>query len=399
MSLRSYLGPRSFFAVTALLLFAGYASALPGDVDQTFNAGAITRDNLTTSVRTIAVQSDGKILIGGDFDKVAGNNRNFIARLNSDGSFDNGFNAVSLQKYLSGSAGAVYKIVIQPDGQILVAGAFQVGIDIKVIVRLNPDGSLDGTFNSDGGGSFAYTIVLQPDGKIIVAGQMANFGGSQSRGIVRLNQNGSLETSLGLAANLTNDVYGVALQSDGKIVVGGNFFVIGSTPTQNNIARLNANGMLDTSFNVGSGTNNTVYATAIQANGKIIAGGFFTNFNGTPRTQIARINPDGSIDSSFAPNIIGGGGVFTIRLLPKAKILVGGGLGSISGNVRSGLARFNLDGSIDAFYPSGGAINNTVYAVAYQPGGGTLIGGRFTSVGGNPRAHLARLIGGRPLNP
>lgn len=389
----------SCFIVVIPTLVSDQAFALAGDVDPTFNAGAITRDNLTTVVRTIAVQADGKVLIGGDFDKVSGNNRNFIARLNFDGSFDAGFNASALQKFLSGSAGAVYKVVVQPDGKILVGGAFQVGVDIKVIVRLNSDGSIDATFNSDGGGSFAQAIVLQPDGKIVVAGQLANFGGVQSRGIVRLNQNGSLDTSLGLVANLTNNIYAVALQADGKIVLGGNFFVIGSSPTVNNIARLNSNGTFDSSFNVGTGTNNTVYAIAIQPNGKVVAGGFFTNYNGTSRTQIARINTDGTIDNSFAPNIIGGGGVFSIRLLPKGKMLLAGGLGSISGNVRSGLARLNFNGSLDAFYPSGGAINNAVYAIDYQSGGGTLIGGTFTSVGGNPRSHFARLIGGRPLGP
>jgi len=365
--------------------------AAPGDLDAAFNAGAITRDGLTTSVDAIAVQPDGKILIGGAFDSVGGTARTFIARLNSNGAIDPTF-AASLQKFGGGSLGSVRSIVIQPDGKILVGGSFQVGVDIKMIVRLDTNGSLDATFNSDGGGSFAQTIVLQPDGKIIVAGQMANFGGVQSRGLVRLNSNGSLDVSLGLAADLQNNILAVALQTDGKIVVGGTTFVGGTSPLQNNIARLNTNGTLDTTFAVGTGANNTVNALAVQPDGKIIAGGFFTSFNGTARATVARLNADGSVEPTFAPNIIGGGGVFTIFLQSKGKILLGGGLGSINGQTRSGLARFNADGSLDSFYPSGGAINNIVRAIAYQPCGKILIGGNFTSVGGTTRTHLARLI-------
>ena len=373
---------KPYMAALFAAMFFGFVLnvfAVPGDVDLTFDAGAIANANSGSSqVSAVVIQPDGKILIGGYFTSVNGTARDLITRLNSDGSVDLSFNA-TIQS--SPNFGAVGAIALQPDGKILVGGHFLVGIEVKNVVRLNANGSLDGSFSPDElGGSFVSVIVLQPDGKVIIGGQIGNYGGVSGRGIVRLNSNGSLDTPLGLNSGLQNTVYSIALQADGKIIAGGDFFVIGSTPLQSKIARLNANGTLDSSFNIGSGADNNVQAVAVQPDGKILVGGSFANFNSTPQGQIVRLGVDGSFDTSFTAGITGSSGVWTMTLQPDGKILLGGFIGFVNGINRRGIARLNPDGSLDSFYPTGGAggANNLVRAVALQADGKVLIGGDFT---------------------
>lgn len=396
MKRRAAIQLKSSIVLFLAIIFCGSSAiyGASGDVDLTFDAGAIVNANAGFSqVNAVVVQPDGKILIGGFFTSVNGTVRDLVARLNADGSLDSSFNA-AVQS--NASFGSVSAIALQTDGKILVGGHFLVGTDVKNVVRLNANGSLDGSFSpNELGGSFVDAIVIQPDGKIIIGGQIGNYDGVSGRGIVRLNPNGTLDTPLGLNSNLQNTVYAIALQADGKIIAGGNFFVIGSTPQQNNIARLNANGTLDTSFANNGGADNIVNAVAVQPDGKILIGGAFANFNGAPRGQITLLNADGSFDSAFTANINGSGGVVAITLQPDGKILLGGFIGFINGINRRGIARLNADGSLDSFYPTGGAggANNLVRSVALQADGKVLIGGDFTSVGSVSRSRLARLQG------
>ncbi len=382
------------FFLAVFFLPPSAVKAAPGDLDLTFDAGAIVNSNSGISqVNAVVVQPDGGILIGGYFTSVNGTNRDIITRLNSDGSLDLSFNT-PVQS--NANFGSVIAIALQPDGKILVGGHFLIGTDVKNVVRLNANGSLDGTFSpNETGGSFVDTIVLQPDGKVIIGGQIGNYDNVSGRGIVRLNSNGTLDTPLGLNANLQNTVFSIALQTDGKIIVGGNYFVIGSTPQQNNIARLNANGTLDSTFAIGSGADNQVQGVAVQPDGKILVGGSFANFNGTTQNQIVRLNVDGSFDPSFTASITGSSGVWTIKLQPDGKILLGGAVGFVNGINRRGIARLNANGSLDSFYPMGGAggANNLVRAVDLQADGKVLIGGDFTLVGSVSRSRIARLQG------
>ncbi len=380
--------------LAAVCLVSSNVHAAPGDLDLTFNAGAVVNSSSSfISVEAIVTQPDGKILVGGAFTGVNGVARNQLFRLNSDGSLDLSFNTPLLFNSLVGN---VTSLALQPDGKILVGGHLLIGIDVKNVVRLNANGSHDSSFSpNELGGSSVNVIVLQPDGKIIIGGQIGNYGGVSGSGIVRLNQNGSLDASLGLVSGLENTVYSAALQADGKIIVGGQFSVSGTTPVQRNIARLNTNGTLDSSFVIGSGADNNVNAIAIQPDGKILVGGIFANFNGTPRNQIVRLNPTGSFDSAFTASSTSGAGVLTIKLQSNGKIILGGGFGFVNGVQQSVIARLNANGSLDSFYPRNPPTNgadNLVRAIAYQPCGKILIGGDFFTVAGVPRSRLARLI-------
>jgi uncharacterized delta-60 repeat protein len=150
------------------------------------------------------------------------------------------------------------------------------------IVRINTDASYDSTFiPSSSINNSINTIAIQNDQKIVC-------GTFSSPGIFRLNTSGSLDTSFNNGQNgFNNTLLGIAIQSDGKILAGGIFTSYNGTSI-NRIVRLNTDGSIDSSFNIGSGFNNWVYSVAIQNDGKILAGGIFTSYNGTSINRIDR---------------------------------------------------------------------------------------------------------------
>ncbi|HEX3228065.1 MAG TPA: delta-60 repeat domain-containing protein, partial [Pyrinomonadaceae bacterium] len=220
-------------------------SAAGGDIDPSFNPGAGASGS-TATVLAVAVQTDGKIVVGGTFSQAAGQARGNIA-------------------------------------------------------RFNPDGSLDPTFLSSGVGANGdvSALFVQPDGKIVICGDFTTVNGSARNRIARLNSDGTLDfTFLATGSGANFVVNAAALQSDGKIVIGGRFTTINGT-TRNHIARINSDGTLDASFlAAGSGINGDVFSLALQTDGKTLIGGFFTSVNGTARNGIARLNSDGTNDAS-----------------------------------------------------------------------------------------------------
>ena len=266
----------------------------------------ITRDeNFTasvtggTGVRAVVLQPDGKVLIGGDFTGVNGASRGCVARLNSDGSLDQSFADPAAGK---AEAPIVLSLALQPDGRVLIAGSFGAvgGIPRNNLARLNADGTLDGSFQADGTGADGevHAIVLQPDGKILIGGAFRNVAGVTRPGIARLNGDGTLDRAFG-SAGTNGAVDAVALQPDAKIVVGGDFTLVNGV-NRNRIARLDANGNLDPSFQSLTGADNRVRALVLQADGKIIIGGAFTTFDEVRRDRVARLNMDGTLDTSYA---------------------------------------------------------------------------------------------------
>jgi uncharacterized delta-60 repeat protein len=324
------------------------------------------------------MQQDGRLIVGGSFTTLAGNSRNRVARLNSNGSIDISFNP--------GADGSVETFAVQKDGKILVGGWFSAlgGIARNSIARLNEDGTLDTSFNSANPevNGIVYSIALQADGKILVGGSFTTLGGQTRNNIARLNADGSLDASFNPGAN--GNVYSIAVQADEKIVLGGTFTTLGGQ-TRNRIARLNENGSLDASFNPGA--NNDVNALAIQADGKILAGGAFGVLGGQSRWYIARINSNGSLDTSF--NSGADNHVQTMTIQADGKILVGGWFSTLGGQTRNRIGRLNADGSLDTSFALNGS--GSVDSLAVQPDGKILVGGDFNTLGGQPRNRIARI--------
>ncbi len=219
----------------------------------------------------------------------------------------------------------VTRISVQADGKLLVGGIFTggvLGINDPVLkpglARLNTDGTHDPTFNAgtglDGGIS---CIVQQPDGKLLLGGSFTTYNGNSSKGIVRLNLDGSFDPTFNVGGGAAGSVQEIALQSDGKLLLSGTFITFnGSTAVR--IVRLMSNGSVDPSFNTGTSFDGAVRAIAVQADGKILVGGDFTHYQGTQRNYLARLSSTGVLDPFYNDNtlVTGPGG-------PLADIAVG----------------------------------------------------------------------------
>jgi uncharacterized delta-60 repeat protein len=354
-----------------------------GSLDASFDPGT----GASSAVSSISIQSDGKIIIGGGFTSYNGTDRNHIARLHADGSLDASFNSGT------GADSAVHTTSIQSDGKIIIGGDFSSynGTLINRIARLHADGSLDASFNpGTGASSVVRTISIQSDGKIIIGGDFSSYNGTLINRIARLHADGSLDASFNPGTGANGGVHTTSIQSDGKIIIGGNFFSYGGTGI-NRIVRLHADGSLDASFNPGTGANYSVGTTSIQSDGKIIIGGAFTSYNGTPRNYITRLNTDGSLDASFNQGTGAIGNVITTSIQSDGKIIIGGGFTIYNGTHINRIARLHADGSLDASFNPESGPNILVSSTSIQSDGKIIIGGAFTSYNGTPRNYIARL--------
>jgi len=340
-------------------------------------------------VHSIAVQADGKVLASGFFRNIGGQPRNYLARLDATTGLADSFDP--------NPDAAVHSVAMQADGKILVGGRFSaiVGQQQRHIARLETGGKLDQTLNANivgpPGGGFILATALQPDGKILIGGSFNAVLGVTRNNIARLNTDGTLDMAFDPNAN--SEVHSIAVQADGKILVGGNFSVglglgpnsIGGQP-RNRIARLDAATGLADSFDPDA--NAVVMAIAIQADGKILVGGAFIGLGGQMRSRIARLDPSTGSADSFDPNP--NNPVHSIVVQPDGKILVGGQFASIGGQTRGRIARLDpTTGLADSFNPNANGV--LVYAIAVQADGKVLTGGPFTIIGGQPRNNIARL--------
>src|SRR5207253_2984363 len=236
-----------------------------------------------------------------------------------------------------------------------------------------------------------HSIAVQADGKILTGGNFTSIGGQTRNRIARLDATTGLADSFDPNAN--DDVFSIALQADGKILAGGAFN--GATSiggqTRNRIARLDGKSGVEESFNPNA--NDRVWSIALQADGKILAGGAFngaTSIGGQTRNRIARLDATTGLADSFNPNA--NDVVWSIAVQADGKILAGGdfnGATSIGGQTRNRIARLDATtGAADSFDPNA---NSTVNSIAVQADGKILAGGIFTSIGGQTRNFVARL--------
>lgn len=377
------------------LVVAHKVQAAPGDVDTTFNPGF----GADAPVHAFAVQPDGKLVVGGEFYYLALSNLVHIGRLNSDGSLDNTFNVGSGAR--GPGASAVFALALQQDGKILVGGGFNTfnGTNRSGIARLNSDGSLDGTFNPGSGVNGAvWALALLPNNKLIIGGSFISFNETNRNGIARLNADGSLDTSFDPGSGAGGAypwIDSIVVQNDGRLLIGGSFTSINGT-NRDHIARLNADGSLDTAFDAGTNANSDVFTMALQPDGRVLVSGAINVINYMVSNNLVRLNVDGSLDNSFNPGLGPNQAVSAVALQADGKVLVGGDFTAINGTNRQYLARLNSDGSLD---PSLNPwVDGDVKVIIPQPNGKLLIGGGFDAVNSWTRERIARLVNPPLLN-
>ena len=360
-------------------------------------------DAFDERVSAIAVQPDGKVLVGGDFTSYGGDasSPDRIIRLNADGSEDLSFRLSAGV----GFDGQVYALSVQPDGKILVGGGFTSyagdASSPDYIIRLNADGSEDLGFRASalgGADSFVISLAVQDDGGILAGGYFTAYAGDASAPdrIIRLNSDGSEDLAFRASADSGFDanVNVILVQPDDKILLGGAFTTYaGDAATPDNIIRLNSDGSEDLAFRAlaGVGFNDRVVGLAIQPDEKILVGGAFISYSGDASSpdRIIRLNSDGSEDLSFRTSAGDGfdAPVGIIRLQPDGKIVVSGGFTTYAGDVSTpdNIVRLNSNGTEDlSFRASATAgFNNSVYAMDLRSDGKILLGGLFSNYAGD----------------
>jgi uncharacterized delta-60 repeat protein len=350
--------------VCAFLFTCASVGSQIGSVDPTFSS------SIDGPAWAIALQADGRILVGGQFLAANGEQHHSIVRLETNGVVDRTFTAsVDSQ---------VWAIAVQDDGQILIGGRFFTvnGTNRNCLARLNPDGGLDLAFDAGSlGDQFVFAIVPLPGGQALIGGEFTHVGGISRNGIARINPNGSVDVFFdpGLGAN---PVRSIAVQADGHIMIGGSFATVDGHPP-GSIARLLATGELDPSFTAPS--IGPVLSVAIQQDGRAVIGGLFTQVDSTNRNGVARLTSEGRLDLSFDPgagaNTRGGLSVWTVKLQQNGDVLLAGAFSTIDGVPRPGLARLKPTGTLDSDFIPQLPEGTQFVPMALDASGNVLVGG------------------------
>lgn len=280
-------------------------------------------------------------------------------------------------------------------GQIVVVGNFTDynGTAINRIARLNLDGTIDLTFTPPAAGVIngqVNAIAVQPDNNLIIAGQ---FNGGGRNYVARLNADGTLDgTFTQTGTGLNGNANAAAIDGSGNIVVVGTFTNYNGT-ARNRLARLDNTGALDAGFTVGTGFVGGAGADAvtIDGSGNILVGGTFVSYNGTASSRIARITNTGAIDGTFMLGTGFNAVVNTITIDASNRIVVGGDFTTYNGTGRNRVVRLNNSGAIDGAFLVGTGFDGIVNSIVLEAGGKILVGGGFTTYNGTGRNNIARL--------
>ncbi len=339
---------------------------------------------------TLAIQADGKILLGGYF---LDNTLVGVQRLNADGSIDAGF----IEPDVSADVKAV---AVQADGKILIGGSFVAvaGHTRHYLARLNANGSLDASFADTNLDDLVWAIAVQPDGNVLAAGDFQNAGATARSYVARFTTAGALDNSFADTQICCGPARAVALQANGSVLVGGYFLGVVGNSSIGALARFSAHGTLDAAFPVDPTATN-VNAIVVAPDGSIYVGSSYNTSDEATQRPVARLSSNGTLDTSYA-DIHTDSGTNTLALQPNGKMLFGGLFQTIDGQPRHALARLNANGTLDtgfadlSFSFSAGDPNGNIFGLATQADGKTIAIGNFTLADGQSRQYVARVATG-----
>lgn len=384
------LNPGVFSDVDVTIIAADSSNRALVFVDDTlwrFSADGSSVSALTQFdgyVERIVPLNTGKILVSGRFSAVGGEARSDFARINDDGTLDSTFHAAATPSYPTWES----QFFVQSDGRILVLShGVKTGVST---IRLLPDGEVDPGFQPSIPGLASISAVgPTTDGKLYVSGVFTSIDQLPYPSLARLNPDGTPDPSFNPAtgisvghANLPDDdvnypIESLAVQQDGKLLVAGRFAVAQGLP-RTSLARFNSDGSIDPTLNVQLNDEAEIVSVAVQSDGKIMIGGNFTSVGGNPVSHVARLLPDGTLDGSF-PVTTGITGlearVTFVAVLPDDKIMIGGKFDAWNGARRWNILRLNSDGTLDTTYDPGNATTNLEIATAELGSNGVVAAG------------------------
>ena len=419
------------FACCAVFFAPCAAPAAPGDLDRSFGGTGKVITAIGTGNdfgESVAVKSEGKIVVAGASHN--GSNYDFaLARYNADGTLDTSFgNGGKVTTAIGTGRDSANTLAIQSDGKIVVAGLADNASAIPefALVRYHPNGTLDTSFNGTGKVTTSVfghqdvvkCVVVQSDGKILATGQTST-GAGYPFGIVRYNANGSLDTTFGGTGKVATDFgfstisEAVTLQSDGKIVVAGRTFTAGSNDFA--LVRYNTNGSLDTSFGSSgkvttslTSDEDNAYSVVVQSDGKILVAGVAGDKNpGHADFALVRYNSNGTLDTAFngtgkvTADIAGADDYGkAVAVQSDGRIVVAGYSNNSSRDFA--VLRFNANGSLDtSFHGTGkvttdlGSDEDSGLKAALQTDGRIVVAG-YVKSGSNYQFATVRYLGGNP---
>ena len=365
-------------AIVLSILICGLAGTLARGqiplVDSSFHPD-VSSDGY---VFAIVVQTNGDIVIGGNFESVSGQPIANLSRLHSDGTLD--------ESFPTGTDSQVLGLALQPDGKIIVGGSFTnlQGVPCVGLGRLLPDGEVDPDFNTGTFFAFSnspYNVAIRLDGKILVS-TIANPGGR----LFQLTTNGALDATF----TQTNEFEGynirkIFVQTNGDLIVGGAFNSVNGFASPGWVV-LDSNGNLKTNVRSAlAGSYSDVFTILQQTNGGFLIGGLLKHTNGTANTVLDRLDsnfqPDTNFQTSpFTPLDLSGPYIRSAILQPDGKIVAGGSFDQVGGYLRRGIVRLDSTGKVDGCFDPGLGVGSDFWGsdvVTSQPDGRILVGGGF----------------------
>ncbi len=359
----------------------------PGRLDDAFQPGL----GADAAVRALTLQSDGKILVGGEFGTFDGLVLPRLARLHADGFVDKSFNPGQ------GFDGAVLAVQVEGSGRLFVGGTF-TRVDASpraFLARLEPDGtrSTNALPSFDAPVRALAASPTLPGEQVYVGGDFLNIGRFRIGGVARLTAAGQVDPAFDPGSGPGRSVHAllVASSSGGERILAGGTFTNWSGTGARHLVRLLADGSPDPTWLGRAQPNGAVHALVRAADGSIYLAGAFTEVDGLPRRRVARLDAEGQLDPAFDPEPGADAGVLALGVDAAGQAFLAGSFTSFQDAIVGRYARVLATGRTDPTFHRGTGADAVVNAVAIQPDGAILIGGDFTSIDGRPRRRLARL--------
>ena len=351
--------------------------------------------DFTSSIWAIDVDpSTNKIYIGGLFRGFNGVETPHIVRLNNDGTIDTSFVVGDGFLLNNSSARTILSIKVSSTGKIYVGGDFLTynGFNSSRIIRLNTDGSVDTTFNfGTGFNGTVRSIIEDSNGDLYVGGDFTSYKGiSNNNRVIKLDSSGNKITSFDNSIGFSSTIRSLSLNSDETILYCAGTFTAYKGTTRNRLAAINtSNGSLNTIFNTSVGANSTVIDILSTSNGIYITGSF-TSVNGTAINRIARLQTNGNVDTGFNVGVGVNSTSYSLVEDSNGNIYLGGNFTSYKGTVRNRIVKIDSSGNIDTTFNVGNGASSSVYKLRQDPDGKILLGGGFTSYNSTSRFRIAR---------